>query len=71
MIDWPELPRAHRIADIYGFWQVQAINAVCSKLTYVNYVNPGKVPLGLGWMVDSISKKIHSQAHASFQAANY
>ncbi len=62
MVAWKQLPwkglRAEEtIADTYGYWQfTPAPVAGKSIVKYVVYTDPGPIPFGLGWIVDSLSK---------------
>ena len=56
LIDWPEVPKAERIVDTQGYWQLEQESPSCTKATYHVYSDPGPVPFGLGWIVDSMTE---------------
>lgn len=58
MLPWEGLPAEQTIADTRGSWQLSAVpgHAQATWVKYTVYTDPGPVPLGLGWIVDSLSK---------------
>ena len=54
---WPGLKPEETIRDTKGFWHIQELDAEHSLVLYHVYTDPGKVPFGLGWIVDLLSKK--------------
>jgi len=52
------LKQEETIADTSGYWQLAPDAADKNKTTvrYMVYTDPGPVPLGFGWIVDSMSK---------------
>lgn len=46
------------IADTSGFWQLapEASDASQTSVKYQVYTDPGPVPMGFGWIVDSMSR---------------
>lgn len=57
LVPWPGLKQEETIADTTGQWQLTP-SAVAGK-TLVRYdvkTDPGPIPFGLGWIVDSLSK---------------
>lgn len=58
MVPWPGLKPEETIADTSGYWQLTPAPADAHKtvVKYVVYTDPGPVPLGMGWIVDSLSK---------------
>lgn len=58
MLPWEGLKQEETIADTQGYWSLSSVSNDTQK-TVVRYVvetDPGPVPLGLGWIVDSMSK---------------
>ena len=55
---WEGLKQEETIADTAGYWLLtpQAANPNKTVVTYFVFTDPGPVPLGLGWIVDSMSK---------------
>ena len=53
---WPELKPAETIRDTSGFWWIEALDGEHSLVLYHVYTDPGKIPFGLGWIVDILSK---------------
>jgi hypothetical protein len=57
-VPWSGLKQDETIADTSGYWLLTA-NAADPNKTVVSYfvfTDPGPVPLGLGWIVDSMSR---------------
>ncbi|MBE3026425.1 hypothetical protein [Janthinobacterium sp. GW458P] len=46
------------IADTSGYWQLWSdpLDAGAAAVKYQVYTDPGPVPMGLGWIVDSMSR---------------
>jgi ribosome-associated toxin RatA of RatAB toxin-antitoxin module len=62
-VPWRGLKAEETIADTHGYWQFTP-GAAAGK-TIVKYVvstDPGPIPFGLGWIVDSLSKDSIPQA---------
>lgn len=56
-LPWRGLKPEETIADTYGYWQfTPAPTAGKTVVKYVVYTDPGPIPFGLGWIVDSLSK---------------
>lgn len=55
-VPWPGLKREETIADTSGQWGLTALAGGKTAVRYSLYTDPGPVPLGLGWIVDSLSK---------------
>jgi ribosome-associated toxin RatA of RatAB toxin-antitoxin module len=56
-LPWKGLKAEETIADTHGYWQfTPAPAAGKSVVKYVVYTDPGPIPFGLGWIVDSLSK---------------
>lgn len=55
MLDWPEVPEEERIGNTNGFWILQPYDDNQTLVHYHVYTDPGKVPFGLGWIVDYMS----------------
>ncbi|WP_339137701.1 MAG: SRPBCC family protein [Candidatus Electrothrix sp. GW3-4] len=53
---WPELKPAETIRDTSGFWRIETLENGRSLVFYHVYTDPGKIPFGLGWIVDFLSK---------------
>lgn len=60
---WDMVPSAglkpeETIADTEGYWQLSPVSGDGGKtvVQYYVYTDPGPVPLGAGWIVDSMSK---------------
>ncbi|WLE98674.1 MAG: SRPBCC family protein [Candidatus Electrothrix communis] len=53
---WPELKPEETIRDTAGFWRIEELDATHSLVQYHVYTDPGKIPFGLGWIVDLLSK---------------
>jgi hypothetical protein len=58
LVPQPALAQEDTIADTSGYWDLQPLTTDRSKsvVTYYVYSDPGPVPLGLGWIVDSLGK---------------
>jgi ribosome-associated toxin RatA of RatAB toxin-antitoxin module len=56
-LPWKGLQPEETIADTRGYWEfTPAPSAGKSIVKYVVSTDPGPVPFGLGWIVDSLSK---------------
>jgi hypothetical protein len=57
LVPWPGLKQEETIADTTGYWQLNP-GPVPGKtiVRYQVYTDPGPIPFGLGWIVDSLSK---------------
>ncbi len=53
---WPELKPAETIQDTTGYWRIEELTDKRSLVLYHVYTDPGKIPFGLGWIVDILSK---------------
>lgn len=54
---WPGLKQEETIADTSGAWILTpAADPARTLVSYSVYTDPGPVPMGLGWVVDSMSK---------------
>jgi len=53
---WPGLKPEETIRDTTGFWRIEELDAKRSLVLYHVYTDPGKIPFGLGWIVDILSK---------------
>jgi hypothetical protein len=57
MIEWPGLEKSETIDDTEGYWILEGRAATEETLVlYHVFTDPGHVPLGLGWIVDILSK---------------
>ncbi|HEY8025507.1 MAG TPA: hypothetical protein VIF60_13130 [Burkholderiaceae bacterium] len=58
MVQQPALKQEETIADTSGYWDLQplATDKTKSVVKYFVYSDPGPVPMGLGWVVDSLGK---------------
>ncbi|MET3132734.1 ribosome-associated toxin RatA of RatAB toxin-antitoxin module [Oxalobacteraceae bacterium GrIS 1.11] len=58
MVPSEGLKQEETIADTTGYWQLTPAPADKNKsvVKYFVYTDPGPVPLGMGWIVDSLSK---------------
>jgi hypothetical protein len=57
MIEWPGLEKSETIDDTEGYWILEGHAGTEETLVlYHVYTDPGRVPLGLGWIVDILSK---------------
>lgn len=58
MLPWPGVAAEEAIADTTGYWLLAPHAAEKNKTTvrYMVYTDPGPVPMGLGWIVDSMSR---------------
>lgn len=58
MVLQPALTAEETIADTSGYWELTPHPANKSKtiVKYFVYSDPGAVPMGLGWIVDSLGK---------------
>ncbi len=56
-LPWKGLKPEETIADTFGYWDIApAPTAGKSVVRYVVSTDPGPIPFGLGWIVDSLSK---------------
>jgi hypothetical protein len=56
-LPWRGLKAEETIADTYGYWLfTPGPSAGKTVVRYVVYTDPGPIPFGLGWIVDSLSK---------------
>lgn len=55
-LPWPGLKQEETIADTNGQWQLTPMGAGKTAVRYSVYTDPGPIPFGLGWIVDSLSK---------------
>ncbi|PXX43183.1 SRPBCC family protein [Undibacterium pigrum] len=55
---WEGLKQEETIADTSGYWELSALTSNPGKtvVRYQVFTDPGPVPMGLGWIVDSMSK---------------
>lgn len=55
---WEGLKQEETIADTSGYWELSALadNPAKTVVKYQVFTDPGPVPMGLGWIVDSMSK---------------
>ncbi|MFZ6656721.1 SRPBCC family protein [Undibacterium sp. TJN19] len=58
MLPWEGLKQEETIADTSGYWELTplASNPAKTVVKYQVFTDPGPVPMGLGWIVDSMSK---------------
>ena len=58
LVEWPGLKPDETIADTAGYWELSPLESDAGKtvVRYHVYTDPGHVPMGLGWIVDSMSK---------------
>lgn len=58
MQPWEGLKQEETIADTSGHWELSSLTGNPGKtvVKYQVFTDPGPVPLGLGWIVDSMSK---------------
>ena len=55
-LPWRGLKAEETIADTYGYWHFTPAPAAGKTFVrYVVYTDPGPIPFGLGWIVDSLS----------------
>jgi hypothetical protein len=57
LVNWPELKSEETISDTSGYWRVEDKGENTALVLYHVYTDPGPVPLGLGWIVDHLTKK--------------
>lgn len=53
---WPGVKQEETIADTSGQWQLTPAGPGRTAVRYSVYTDPGPIPFGLGWIVDSLSK---------------
>ncbi|MFZ6734277.1 SRPBCC family protein [Undibacterium sp. Ji42W] len=55
---WEGLKQEETIADTSGYWELTPLadNPGKTVVKYQVFTDPGPVPMGLGWIVDSMSK---------------
>lgn len=58
LVPWPELKTEETIVDTNGTWLFTPSPSHPNKtiVQWVGYTDPGAIPLGFGWIVDSLSK---------------
>lgn len=58
LVPWPELKTDETIVDTNGTWLFTPSPLYPDKtiVQWVGYTDPGAIPLGFGWIVDSLSK---------------
>lgn len=56
LLEWPELKTQETITDTNGYWRIDGKDEKTSLVLYHVYTDPGPIPLGLGWIVDVLSK---------------
>jgi len=57
LVPWPGLKQEETIVDTTGQWQLTpGASAGKTVVRYKVYTDPGPIPFGLGWIVDSLSK---------------
>ncbi|HEX7641799.1 MAG TPA: hypothetical protein VF472_06235 [Burkholderiaceae bacterium] len=58
LVPQPGLTQEETIADTSGYWDLQPVATDKNKsvVKYYVYSDPGPVPMGLGWIVDSLGK---------------
>lgn len=57
MLPWPGVKQEESIADTTGAWQLTpAPGGGKTLVKYTVFTDPGPIPFGLGWIVDSLSK---------------
>lgn len=58
LVPWPGLKTEETIVDTNGTWLFTPSPVTPNKtiVQWVGYTDPGAIPLGLGWIVDSLSK---------------
>ena len=59
LVPWEGLKVEETIADTTGYWQLNAHPSDPNKtvVEYVVFADPGPVPFGTGWVVNSMSKQ--------------
>ncbi len=63
LVPWPGLKQEETIVDTTGQWQLSPGAAPGKTVVkYTVYTDPGPIPFGLGWIVDSLSKDSIPQA---------
>lgn len=55
-LPWPGVKQEEAIADTSGQWQLTPLAGGKTGVRYSVYTDPGPIPFGLGWIVDSLSK---------------
>ena len=55
-VPWAGLKQEETIADTTGQWQLTPLGTGKTAVRYSVYTDPGPIPFGLGWIVDSLSK---------------
>jgi len=56
MKKWPGLKTTETIKDTTGYWRIEEKTPNSSLVLYHVYTDPGTIPVGLGWIVDVLSK---------------
>jgi len=56
---WPGLKPEETIVDTYGQWILEVFPGTTPRVLayYRVYTDPGKVPLGTGWIVDFLTRQ--------------
>jgi len=54
--EWPGLKISETIKDTTGYWLIDEKTPHSSMVLYHVYTDPGPVPVGLGWIIDVLSK---------------
>ena len=57
LVPWPGLKPSETIKDTKGYWHVKEYTKTSSLVRYHVYTDPGPIPFGMGWIVDTLSKK--------------
>jgi len=58
-LPWPGLKPKETVVDVYGQWILESLPEKDSQVLayYRVYTDPGKIPLGTGWIVDILTKQ--------------
>ncbi len=64
---WEGLKQEETIADTTGYWLLTPQGSNATVVSYFIFTDPGPVPLGLGWIVDSMSKDSISKMLAALR----
>ena len=58
LVPWEGLKPEETIVDTTGYWHLTPLASDKNKtvVRYFVYTNPGAIPVGLGWIVDALSK---------------
>ena len=59
MIEWPGLAGEDTIQDTNGYWMLKnsSVRDGYVDVLYHVYTDPGRIPLGLGWIIDILTEK--------------